>query len=120
RPDGLLRRSRWRSRRGRFARAVLARTPGRRQAPTGRRTRGQRAHSCRTVRSGMVGAMSMDIVVTALLDLAAELPEFPQPILIGGGGLYLKQRHLEDQEGLVTLIPGERWAPARATEDIDV
>lgn len=65
--------------------------------------------------------MSMDVLVTALLDLAAELPELPQPILIGGGfGLYLKQRYLEERQGLDTLISGEHWAPARATKDIDV
>src|SRR5690606_10143819 len=40
---------------------------------------------------------------------------------VGGGfGLYLKQRHLEEQDRTDTLIPGERWAPARATEDIDI
>ena len=34
---------------------------------------------------------SMDVLVTALLDLSAELPELPAPMLIGGGfGLYLK------------------------------
>lgn len=62
--------------------------------------------------------MSMDVLVTALLDLAAELPGLPQPMLVGGGfGLYLKQRHLEEQDRTDTLIPGERWAPARATEE---
>ena len=65
--------------------------------------------------------MSMDILVTALLDLAHELPALPKPLLVGGGfGLYLKQRHLEETEGLDTLIAGERWPPARATEDVDL
>ena len=65
---------------------------------------------------------SMDVLVTALLDLSAELPELPAPMLIGGGfGLYLKQRRLEeDQSSAETLIPGELWAPARATEDVDL
>lgn len=65
--------------------------------------------------------MSMDPLVTALLDLAHELPEFPRPVLVGGGfGLYLKQRHLEDSGDVQTLIPGELWPPARATEDVDL
>lgn len=65
--------------------------------------------------------MSMDPLVTALLDLAHKLPEFPRPLLVGGGfGLYLKQRHLEDHGGKQTLIPGELWPPARATEDVDL
>lgn len=65
--------------------------------------------------------MSMEPLVTALLDLAHELPKFPRPVLIGGGfGLYLKQRHLEEQPELQTLIPGELWPPARATEDMDL
>jgi len=65
--------------------------------------------------------MSMDPLVTALLDLAHELPEFPRPLLVGGGfGLYLKQRHLEDDRDERTLLPGELWPPARATEDVDL
>jgi hypothetical protein len=65
--------------------------------------------------------MSMEALVTALLDLAAELPELPTPVLVGGGfGLYLKQLHLEEQDVVDTLFPPERWAPARATEDIDL
>ncbi len=65
--------------------------------------------------------MSMDVLVTALLDLAHELPELPKPLLVGGGfGLYLKQRDLEEQDGLETLIPGELWPPARTTEDVDL
>lgn len=66
--------------------------------------------------------MSMDILVTALLDLSEELPEFPTPMLIGGGfGLYLKQRHMEEEQPPVeTLIPGELWPPARATQDVDL
>ena len=65
--------------------------------------------------------MSMDVLITGLLDLAHELPELPEPLLVGGGfGLYLKQRDLEEQEGLETLIPGELWPPARATEDVDL
>jgi hypothetical protein len=69
----------------------------------------------------MDAAMSMDPLVTALLDLAHELPEFPRPLLVGGGfGLYLKQRHLEDGGDERTLLPGELWPPARATEDVDL
>lgn len=50
--------------------------------------------------------MSMDALVTALLDLASELPDFPSPMLVGGGfGLYLKQRHLERQPHVRTLLP---------------
>lgn len=65
--------------------------------------------------------MSMDALVTALLDLAHELPDLPTPLLVGGGfGLYLKQRHLEEADDLDTLIPGELWPPARATEDVDL
>lgn len=65
--------------------------------------------------------MTMQPLTTALLDLAHELPKFPSPLYIGGGfGLYLKQRHLERQPALQTLIPGEHWAPARTTEDIDL
>ncbi|MEQ9616828.1 MAG: hypothetical protein RLN60_02205 [Phycisphaerales bacterium] len=65
--------------------------------------------------------MSMDVLVTALLDLAHELPDLPKPLLVGGGfGLYLKQRHLEEKEDLDTLIAGELWPPARATEDVDL
>lgn len=64
--------------------------------------------------------MSMAPLVTALLDLTHELPDLPKPLLIGGGfGLYLKQRDLEDRD-IQTLIPGEFWPPARATEDIDL
>ena len=65
---------------------------------------------------------SMDILVTALLDLSVELPELPAPMLIGGGfGLYLKQRHLEEEPTPAeTVIPGELWAPARATQDVDL
>jgi len=66
-------------------------------------------------------AVSLDPLVTALLDLARELPALPRPVLVGGGfGLYLKQRHLEDDGAEDTLIPGELWPPARATEDIDL
>ena len=67
-------------------------------------------------------ATSMDTLVTALLDLSEELPEFPTPMLIGGGfGLYLKQRHMEEgQPPIETLIPGELWPPARATQDVDL
>ena len=65
--------------------------------------------------------MSMDALVTAVLDLSGELPEFPAPMLVGGGfGLYLKQRHMEERPQLETLIPGELWPPARATEDVDL
>lgn len=65
--------------------------------------------------------MSMDVLVTALWDLSRELPDLPTPLLVGGGfGLYLKQRHLEEQEDLWTLMPGELWPPARATEDVDL
>lgn len=65
--------------------------------------------------------MSMEILVTSLLDLAHELPDLPKPLLVGGGfGLYLKQRHLEDQPDVRTVISGELWPPARATEDIDL
>lgn len=66
--------------------------------------------------------MSMDTLVTALLDLSGELPEFPTPMLIGGGfGLYLKQRHMEEEQPPIeTLIPGELWPPARATQDVDL
>lgn len=65
--------------------------------------------------------MSMEPLVTALLDLANELPEFPRPLLVGGGfGLYLKQRDLEERSGVETLIAGELWPPARATEDVDL
>ena len=65
---------------------------------------------------------SMDILVTALLDLSVELPELPMPMLIGGGfGLYLKQRSLEkDETSARTIFPGESWAPARTTQDIDL
>lgn len=65
---------------------------------------------------------STDILVTALLHLSAELPELPVPMLIGGGfGLYLRQRYLEEEPSLVeTIIPGELWAPARATQDVDL
>ena len=65
---------------------------------------------------------SMDILATALLDLSAELPELPTPMLIGGGfGLYLKRRSLEkDETSARTIFPGESWAPARTTQDIDL
>jgi hypothetical protein len=63
----------------------------------------------------------MEPLVTALLDLAGELPHLPRPLLIGGGfGLYLKQRHLEETDREPTLIAGEYWPPARATEDVDL
>ena len=65
--------------------------------------------------------MSMDVLITSLLDLAHEVSDLPEPLLVGGGfGLYLKQRHLEEQKGIETLISGELWPPARATEDIDL
>jgi hypothetical protein len=65
--------------------------------------------------------MSMGVLVSALLDLAHELPDMTRPLLVGGGfGLYLKQRHLEDEDRRVTLIPGECWPPARTTEDMDL
>jgi len=65
--------------------------------------------------------MSMDKLTTCLLDLASKLKGVVEPLTLGGGfGLYLKQRHLESQKDLRTLIPGELWPPARATEDIDL
>jgi hypothetical protein len=66
--------------------------------------------------------MSMDTLGAALLDLSGELPEFPTPMLIGGGfGLYLKQRHMEEEPPPIeTLFPGELWPPARATQDVDL
>jgi hypothetical protein len=65
--------------------------------------------------------MSMDTLTTSLLDLADKLKGVVEPLTLGGGfGLYLKQRHLEAKEDLRTLIPGELWPPARATEDIDL
>ena len=65
---------------------------------------------------------SMVILITALLDLSAELPDLPAPMLIGGGfGLYLKQLHLQEKQPPVeTLIPDETWPPPRATEDVDL
>jgi len=69
----------------------------------------------------MEPTMSMDLLVTALLDLEEKVPVLPAPLLVGGGfGLYLKQRWIEGQPELETLIPGERWPPARSTEDIDL
>ena len=66
-------------------------------------------------------AVSLELLTTALLDLAYELRTLPDPFLVGGGfGLYLKQRHLEEQPAQQTLIPAELWPPARATEDIDL
>ena len=36
-------------------------------------------------------------------------------------GLYLKQRHMEEEQPPIeTLIPGELWPPARATQDVDL
>jgi len=65
--------------------------------------------------------MSMELLVTALLDLVHELPTLPRPVLVGGGfGLYVKQRQLEEREDVATLIPGELWPPARTTEDVDL
>ena len=65
---------------------------------------------------------SLDVLVTALLDLSAELPDLPGPMLVGGGfGLYLKQRRLEaDPSSAEALVPGESWAPARTTQDVDL
>lgn len=40
--------------------------------------------------------------------------------MAGGFGLYLKQQHLETLDGEKTLINGELWPPARATEDMDL
>lgn len=65
--------------------------------------------------------MSMAPLVTALLDLTHQLPTLPRPVLVGGGfGLYLKQRHLETHGSEQTIISGELWPPARATEDVDL
>jgi hypothetical protein len=65
--------------------------------------------------------MSMEALTTAVLDLMHELPKLPDQLMVGGGfGLYLKQRHLEETGELDTLIPGEAWPPARATEDVDL
>ena len=62
--------------------------------------------------------MSMDLLTTALIDLATRLKGAVEPLTLGGGfGLYLKQRHLEPQEHLRTLISGELWPPARASGD---
>jgi hypothetical protein len=65
--------------------------------------------------------MSMEALTTAVLDLVHELPKLPDQLMVGGGfGLYLKQRHLEETGDVDTLIPGEAWPPARATEDVDL
>lgn len=65
--------------------------------------------------------MSMDTLTTCLLGLASKLKGVVEALTLGGGfGLCLKQRHLESQKDLQTLIPGELWPPARATEDVDL
>ena len=65
--------------------------------------------------------MSMALLQTALLDLAHGLADLGRPLVIGGGlGLYLKQIQLERQGVQRSLVPGEQWPPARATEDMDV
>jgi hypothetical protein len=63
----------------------------------------------------------MNLLATAVIDLTLELDAVATPLTLGGGfGLYLKQRHLEAQEDLKTLIPSDLWPPARATEDVDL
>ncbi|MGE3966468.1 MAG: nucleotidyl transferase AbiEii/AbiGii toxin family protein [Planctomycetota bacterium] len=61
----------------------------------------------------------MKPLVTTLLDLSSELPT--TPLIVGGGfGLYLQQQRLERREDIDTMIRGDRWPPARATEDVDL
>lgn len=65
--------------------------------------------------------MSMDALTTCLLDLAGRLRGVVEPLVVGGGfGLYIKQRDLEARRVTDTLISGDLWPPARATEDIDL
>ena len=61
----------------------------------------------------------MDTLVTALLDLSGELPEFPTPMLIGGGfGLYhrikderknLGAHHALDIYRIVSMLTREEY-----------
>jgi hypothetical protein len=63
----------------------------------------------------------MDALTTALLDLANELKDLPQPLMVGGGlGLYLRQRSLEESGRTGTVIAGEWWPPNRSTHDMDL
>lgn len=66
--------------------------------------------------------MSMEPLSTALLDLAAELPRLPVPLLVGGGGFgpYLRQRHLEDADTADTMFPADLRPPSRSIEDVDL
>ena len=45
----------------------------------------------------------MDLLVTALLDLTHPSPNPPKPVLVGGVGLYLMQRHLEERPDVEML-----------------
>jgi len=63
----------------------------------------------------------MQQLIVALIDIVEHLQGLSKPVMIGGGlGLYLKQRDIEGQEKLETLIESELWPPARTTEDIDM
>ncbi len=44
----------------------------------------------------------------------------PEPVLIGGYGLKLKQRWLRENAAVRTVVPSEVWPDARATFDIDL
>ena len=65
--------------------------------------------------------MSMNALVTALLDLDHEFGQVGESFLVAGGlGLYIKQRALEEADNAETLILGDLWPPARSTNDVDL
>lgn len=64
--------------------------------------------------------MTGDPMLTGLAELIDALGPLADRVLLAGGyGLYLKQLHLADLDQ-ETLIAGEHWPTARATNDFDL
>jgi hypothetical protein len=65
--------------------------------------------------------MNTDPLITTALDLIVVIGRADFKLILGGGyGLYLKQLHLQNNQSVRTLLPGELWPYPRATEDLDV
>ncbi len=68
--------------------------------------------------------MPMDLtdpLKTCLLDLLYELRDTGiHPVLGGGYGLFLRQRHLQKRTDTRSLLPVDTWPAPRATADLDV
>ncbi|MCC7334672.1 MAG: nucleotidyl transferase AbiEii/AbiGii toxin family protein [Pirellulaceae bacterium] len=64
--------------------------------------------------------MSNDPLLTTLLDLDLAISPVQKLIIGGGYGLYLKQRHIQDDPSIQTFFSLDRLPLARTTEDIDL